>query len=365
MLWDCRKAWLYILASGITLAMALGPLSASGQIGGIVRTLTIAAPSLAGNLLGVPTQQKVVVYLPPSYTASTSQRYPVVVLLHGINDDPEIWTRSWRLPERLDRLIAAGKAREMIVVMPNGRANILGSYYVNSPVTGRWEDFITHDIVRHIDRVFRTIATAEARAIGGHSMGGLGALRIGMRHPDIFRTVYALSPCCLDFVEDIGPGNQAWMDALGFRSLADIDAAAQRMDIRLFYAIAYVSLAQVISPNPAKPLLADLPVRTVNGELVPNEPTYSLWREFFPVTEVRKYRANLRALTTLAMDYGIDDQFAHIPTAAPLFSRVLGELRVPYVLEAYAGNHTNRVAERLEFHILPFLSKALTDAPAK
>jgi S-formylglutathione hydrolase len=359
MLWNRMKVWSCALASGITLATVLGILSTSGQVGGSVRTLTIDAPSLAGNLLGVSTQQKVVVYLPPSYMTSPSRRYPVVVLLHGVNDDPEIWTRSWRLPERLDQLIAAGKVREMIVVMPNGRANILGSYYANSPVTGRWEDFITQDLVRYIDREFRTIATAEARGIGGHSMGGFGAIRIGMQHPDLFRTIYALSPCCLDFVEDIGPGNQAWVDALGFRSLTDVDAAARRMDLRSFYTIAYVSLAQVISPNPAKPLLADLPVRIVNGEMVPNEPTYSLWREFFPVTDVRKYRANLRALTALAIDYGIDDQFAHIPTAVPQFSRVLGELRVPYVLEVYVGNHTNRVAERLESHVLPFFSKVL------
>jgi S-formylglutathione hydrolase FrmB len=333
---------------------------------GAIRDLTIDAPSLSGNLSGVPTRQRIVVYLPPGYDAAPRRRYPVLLLLHGVNDSPSIWTDAWQLPARLDRLVAAGAIEDMIVVMPNGRTTLLGSYYTNSPVTGRWEDFITTDVVGYVDRQFRTIADPAHRGIAGHSMGGFGALRIGMRRPDLFQAVYALSPCCLDFVEGIGYGNQAWLQAAGFRTRADVDAALTRGDTASFYAAAMIALAQVISPNPLRPpLFADLPVRIVNGEVAPNEPTYSQWRDFLPMSDARTHRTALRTLAGLAIDYGVDDQFADIPAAVPEFSRLLAELRVPHVLDVYAGNHTNRVAERLESHVLPYVSKKLAARTAK
>src|SRR5205823_1490823 len=101
-----------------------------------VREITIHVKALEGNLLGEPADQKVAVYLPPSYDAST-HRYPVLYLLHGIGDTYDVWTEVWKIPQLLDRLIAAGSLRGMIVVMPSGRTRLLGSFYANSPVGGK------------------------------------------------------------------------------------------------------------------------------------------------------------------------------------------------------------------------------------
>ena len=73
-----------------------------------------------------------------------------------------------------------------------------GSFYVNSPVTGNWEDFITQDVVGYVDSHFRTLAQAESRGITGHSMGGFGALNIAMHRPDVFSAVYSMSPGLFD-----------------------------------------------------------------------------------------------------------------------------------------------------------------------
>ena len=103
----------------------------------------------------------------------------------------------------MDKAIAGG-LKPMIVVMPDARTRAGGSFYVNSSADGRWEDFITHDLVQSIDSRFRTLpGDRRHRAIAGHSMGGYGALYLAFRHPDVFGSVYALSPCCLEFVGDL------------------------------------------------------------------------------------------------------------------------------------------------------------------
>jgi enterochelin esterase-like enzyme len=95
-----------------------------------VREITIHVNALEVNLLGEPADQKVAVYLPPSYDTST-HRYPVLYLLHGIGDPYDVCTEVWKIPQLLDGLIAARSLREMIVVMPNGRTRLLDSFYAN------------------------------------------------------------------------------------------------------------------------------------------------------------------------------------------------------------------------------------------
>lgn len=94
----------------------------------------------------------------------------------------------------MDQQIRRGIIQEMIVVMPNANHSLGGSWYHNSPLTGNWEDYVVQDVVAYVDHHFDTLATAAARAVAGHGMGGLGALEIALKHPDVFQTVYALSP---------------------------------------------------------------------------------------------------------------------------------------------------------------------------
>ncbi|HJQ36518.1 MAG TPA: alpha/beta fold hydrolase [Thermoanaerobaculia bacterium] len=321
-----------------------------------VRVMKLDSKALAGNLTGDPATQSFAVYLPPGYESSTA-RYPVVFLLHGIADSYEVWTDAWKIPQLLDRLIVAKTIEPMIVVMPNAGNRFLGSYYINSPVTGRWSDYIADELVKLIDGTYRTIAKPESRGVVGHSMGGYGAIRFGMERPDVFRSVYAMSPCCLDTVEDIGWGNyQSWMTFLGFKSYEDADAALQKGD---FYPVAILSLLAAHVPNVSAPLHVDMPIRREGRELLPNEAAFTRLRDALPMHAAASHRENLRKLRALHIDYGYSDQFAHIPVATPAFSRVLAELRVPHVLDAYDGDHREHVVERLEKIVFPMFSKVL------
>ncbi len=156
----------------------------------------IPAPSLEGNLLGDDTEQYVQVYLPPSY-ASSNKRYPVVYFLPGFGSDPH-GKNSYFSAEALAAAMSRGEIMEMIVVEPNGANLLHGSFYVNSPVTGNWEDFIVQDVVGYIDEHYRTIAGRDGRGIAGFSMGGFAAINLAMRHPDLFAAAYGLSPALFD-----------------------------------------------------------------------------------------------------------------------------------------------------------------------
>jgi enterochelin esterase-like enzyme len=131
------------------------------------------------------------VYLPPDYQHSPQKRYPVLYMLHGAGGDYTEWTDSF-LPEQADRLMAAGEIPPMIVVMPNDGGQ---TYWANWSEGGpRWGDYLTHDVVSVVDQRYRTLAHPASRAIGGLSMGGLGALNLAFKHPEVFGVVGAHSP---------------------------------------------------------------------------------------------------------------------------------------------------------------------------
>ena len=96
----------------------------------------------------------------------------------------------------MDSLISAGTIPELIIVAPNGRNAYKHSFYLNSTVTGRWEDYVVEDVVGFVDANYRTLLGLAVRGIAGHSGGANGAFFIAMRHSDVFGAVYAMAPCC-------------------------------------------------------------------------------------------------------------------------------------------------------------------------
>jgi putative tributyrin esterase len=130
------------------------------------------------------------VYLPPDYLTSTKRRYPVLYMLHGAGGNYTEWSDSF-LPEQIDRMIVTSDIQPMIVVMPDDGESTYFANWDNGP---RWGDYIADDVVTTIDLRYRTLPGPEARAIGGLSMGGLGALNLGFQHPDIFGVVGSHSP---------------------------------------------------------------------------------------------------------------------------------------------------------------------------
>ncbi|MBI4494439.1 MAG: OpgC domain-containing protein [Chloroflexi bacterium] len=129
------------------------------------------------------------VYLPPRY-ATAGRRYPVLYMLHGGSGDKEEWP-AYGLIDTVDELIVGKEIRPLLVVLPQGEY----SYWVNYPDDGpRWADYVANDLVRHIDSSFRTLPSAEHRAIGGLSMGAHGALQLAFNYPHVFRAAGSHSP---------------------------------------------------------------------------------------------------------------------------------------------------------------------------
>ena len=86
----------------------------------------------------------------------------------------------------------------MIVVLPDSKTRHNGSMYSSSQTTGDFERFVARDLVTfHRRSRYRTLANRTSRGLVGHSMGGYGATRIGMKHADVFGSLYIMSPCCL------------------------------------------------------------------------------------------------------------------------------------------------------------------------
>ncbi|MBN9520205.1 esterase [bacterium] len=129
------------------------------------------------------------VYCPPGYDANPTRRYPVLYLQHGAGEDERGWVSQGRANFILDNLLAAGKARPMLVVMDWGYAAKAGA---KAPPDA-FEEVVLNDLIPGVDAAFRTLADRDHRAIAGLSMGAGQALRIGLTHPDTFSYVGAFS----------------------------------------------------------------------------------------------------------------------------------------------------------------------------
>ncbi len=136
------------------------------------------------------------VYTPPGYAANTSTRYPVLYLLHGSGDLEGGWTLDGRANFILDNLIAEGKAKPMIIVMPRG--HVFEDHQIERQQNNKLiQQVLIEEIIPFIDAGYRTLADRTNRAIAGLSMGGGQTLRFGLQNLDKFAWVAALSPAIL------------------------------------------------------------------------------------------------------------------------------------------------------------------------
>ncbi|MCE2570213.1 alpha/beta hydrolase [Motilimonas eburnea] len=187
-----------LLLVGFTVALSTQVI-ADALPQGEVLNIQVAAPTLKGNLTDEQEVRETYVYLPPSYHSKPQKRYPVVYFLHGFGGNAQAWfsTQNPSDPathKAMDELIAQQQVQEMILVAADTTTKHIGSWYINSPITGNWQDFITQDLITAIDQQFRTLAKAESRALLGHSMGGMGAFTIAFAQPKLFSTVVGMSP---------------------------------------------------------------------------------------------------------------------------------------------------------------------------
>jgi len=307
-----------------------------------VEKITVHGRSLESNLEGNSADRTVLVLLPTSYDKAAKRRYPVVYFLHGYNSQAE-GTVAWTKMEERHKAAMAATGREFIVVAPDSDTLLHGSMYSDSVTVGNFETFTAKELVRYIDSHYRTIARRDSRGLFGHSMGGYGTLRLGMKHPDVFSAIYAMNPCCLmprPFTAEEGRK----YERLTPETLKKADFGAQTT----------WAVAVTWSPNPSKPpFYADM--ATKDGVVDPL--VLAKWSANAPVAMVPQYLPALRSMTAIGMDTG-DKDFVHTDDEA-MHAELL-KFGIRHDWELYEGDHGNRVSERLEKVVFPFFAKHLS-----
>ncbi len=321
-----------------------------------VQHIRIYGPSLVGNLEGEKVNRPAIVFLPPSYFKDKTRRYPVVYALHGFFINAEKWTHEIHVPLTIANAYARG-ARQMIVVLPDSYTLYGGSMYSGSETTGNFERYVYHDVVHYMDTHYRTIPNRLARGLVGHSMGGYGALRIGMQHPGVFGSLYVMSACCLSPMMAGGPrpplapgGKRPPSLRQMLRGITSPAEAARKLP---WFAKMQLALAAAWSPDPAKPpLFLDLPFQ--NGKPVPA--VQAEWAANSPLAMIGQYIYNLRRYRAIGLDVGDQDglRFGMIKV-----HHILDRYHIRNHFQIYHGTHTSHVAYRFQNHVLPFFSRHL------
>lgn len=297
------------------------------------------------NGFGENPKRSVSVYLPPNYSAS-EKRYPVIYFLHGFLSDDKMLAPMKPL---LDYAIEAQKIKPFILVIPDQRTTYDGSFYSNTEVFGNWEDFTTYDLVSYMDTHYRTLQKKESRGITGHSMGGYGALKIAMKHPDVFGSVYAISPGALAIVREYGPNSDSYSQFSKSETLDELSKS--------YFGKVILAFARSWSPNPNKPpFYADVPFSYENDELQIHQEVLKKWHSNMPFYMIPDHIDNLKKLRAIKLDWGRNagERFTIMCT---MFSQGLENAGITHFSEEYIGTHTSNIYTkdgRLPQQVLPF-----------
>jgi pimeloyl-ACP methyl ester carboxylesterase len=275
-----------------------------------VEHIQIHGTALEGNLEGDAVDRDVLVFLPPSYSKEKLRRYPVVYALHGYSIGAEQWSHEIHVPQTIEGAFAQGA-----------------------------------DVVAYVDAHYRTLPNRLSRGLVGHSMGGYGATRIGMKHSDVFGSLYTMSPCCLS--PRSGNTNPEMA-----KTLESVKAPADSANLP-FFARAQLASAAAWSPDPKNPpLYLDLP--TKNGE--PQLDVIAKWAANAPLAFVDQYISSLRQYHAIALDVG-DQDGLRVDTSK--LHDVLNKYGIANTFEVYSGTHTSEVGDRFQNYVLPFFSQNL------
>jgi enterochelin esterase family protein len=328
---------------------------------GRLETLIIDSATLAGNPLGDPARRHVPVRLPPSYDRDPTRRFPVVYWLAGFTGTgASLFQGSpWQpaLGERLDRLMGAGRMGELIVVAPDCFTRFGGSQYLDSTATGRYESHVCAELIPAVDACLRTMPSRDARAIGGKSSGGFGALVLAMRHPDLFAAVASHAGDAyfeLSIAQDIPRAFRALRRHGGIDGfLRHFDAAPTKRSEDVS-TIMMLAVSAAYAPAAHAPHGFALPFDQETGEIVAE-----VWRRFKawdPVDLISSHAEALRRMRLVYLDAGTRDEWA-LDIGARVMAARMRALGVAVEHEEFEDGHMS-TAYRYEIS-LPKLASAL------
>ena len=330
------------MSAALVLSFACAALPAAAQESARIEWKTLHSPALEGNLEGNSAERGAFVITPPGYDENPDKRYPVVYFLHGYTATPQMYQEQMKFDEAVSEAASAGN--ELIMVVPDGYSLRKGGFYSSSPTVGDYENFVARDLVEWVDANYRTVAERDSRGLSGHSMGGYGTIRIAMKHPETFSSIYMMSACCLEPMV-LTPEVAVRIEGMSEEDVASAD----------FGGLAPVSTLVAWSPDPTDEgfLKADTGLRE-DGTLDPLV-NYRIAANS-PLVLIPQYLPALNGLEAFAMDIG-DKDFLLEPNAQ--FRKELDRFGVDYDFELYEGDHGNRIAERIQSELLPFFGEHL------
>ncbi len=283
--------------------------------------------------------RRVTVYLPPGYEKS-EKRYPVIYYLHGFAWNDSLTFAVDKFDRLLDKAIATKKIEPVIVVIPDQYTLYRGSFYTNSTLTGKWADFTGKDLITFVDKNYRTIRNRESRGVAGHSMGGQGAIKMGMLFPEVFSSVYAMSPGHLGTLTE----------EFGIRGNVHnrINEISSREQLTTGYAEfvpnVLVSMGRTYSPNlDNPPYYMDFPYEYIDDSLTINYDVIKKWKKKSAIGMVNDHIDDLKKLKALKLDWGRNEDNNLIPNTNLEFSKKLENLGINHYAEIYIGDHTNKI----------------------
>lgn len=323
---------------------------AAGGEGRIEETV-VRSPGLAVNKIGDRPSRRASVYLPPGYD-STDKRYPVVYLCVGTGSTESAYRYLGR--NDAEPLINSGRIEDMILVSVDSSTAYVHSQHTNSVLNGYHEDYLVRHLVDHIDATYRTIPHRNSRGMFGHSAGGYGAIKFGMKYPHVFGAIFGNSSgiecyssgCAEDLSGDKLELSQFFLDeelpvtsvAGLLRLLSLVSSPAQLGQHTIINA--YYLLAAAFSPNLANPpLYVDLPFDLTTGDILPE--IRNKWNQHDLFVMLEDHAADLASLRGLAPQVGRND-LTRFVSAKEAFHQALLDAGVPhrYILDNNSHNTT-------------------------
>ncbi len=304
----------------------------------------VESQALRDNPLGDPWRRTLLVWLPPGYAVDESVRYPAIYVLPGYGSGVEEWeNRDLFEPtifERLDALHAGDDPPPPCVyAFLDGATAYGGSQFVNSTATGNYEDYVAVDVVAHVDRNYRTLAAPQHRGLSGHSSGGIGALALCMRRPEVFG---AAASHAGDSLFEHCYGRELAEFARSLQEHAgNVVALRDRLlgdDVyrrRHFGPLMVLGCAAAYSPDADEPLGIGLPVDTW-GRVVPTN--WERWLANDPVRMAQRHAAALRSLRAVHLDAGDSDEY-YMDLGTRALHETLDRLGVAHRYERFPGRH--------------------------
>ncbi|MES2604360.1 MAG: alpha/beta hydrolase-fold protein [Pseudomonadota bacterium] len=325
-----------------------------------MQTLWLDSQLLVGNFLGDAARRRVDVYVPHGHDG---KGLPLLVDLVGFLSGGPVQA-NWKsfgenLPERLDRLIAAGTLPPVVVAMPDCFTRLGGNQYINSAVMGPWSDVLRHEVVPLVEKQFDCGGTGK-RGVFGKSSGGYGAIVHALLYPDFWAAAACHSgdmgfeQVFLGEFPGVLRATRFSYDGFLLRAWLDNFFGKNKQKSGDLHTLLILAMCASFDPDPSLPYGIRLPVDHHTCEVIPER-----WHNFLrwdPLRLAEEHGAGLKQLKALFIDCGTFDQY-NLLYGARRLHRQLEQRGIKHVYEEFKDDHSS-IDYRLD-RSLPVLVKAL------